>query len=623
MEILLQRTEYAKITYMKNYVNIQDKEKCPPRPPIIKRTNRFIREMAAGSSKTIIIPPGDRYFNKPSILRIGKPTNKGNSKFFKLEEDIDEYFVTSQSFYTTKQKHIVRNYNNPFAEVELNIIERKIKRKGDKVYVKIYNRTKLRTFNSRYFRKMTDITTMSFNMKTGNIIVGTSETWSRGRRRGPKGTRFYQNFFFHIQERVKHSRLFQMSELILNEYSRAICNEHLRVMNDNEFINTFLNAIGIEETVPNNCDGKKFVMDKIGEFFVTRKKIKVPNNYKELLFSHYPTEKYLKKNGRKLLQSVLDKMEINSKFTVKLIHKHPKIDLIGLKNFITLLGNDYGKFISNIKQYILNSEAIKSSGWMVTRDDQRNPLLKSEKENIIKIINEVGHDKDKLRRFLSFLDDHYRMLENIREYYPDRISRATTYETYMDEHNELAKIDRRIRKGWTTEYVFDNRMTRLVESPISITHEDTEYLFNPVILKTTEDYDEEGERMNHCVASYSTVETSLIVSLRLDDDSERVTCEYFKKTGSPSQERTSHNRMAPKHFEPALKILRERVLKFGKKRLLDHLEMKKTKIKLNGKEIPTKPLPPQARVAVQNPNAPRARRVMRHNVNILQEDLPF
>ena len=55
------------------------------------------------------------------------------------------------------------------------------------------------------------------------------------------------------------------------------------------------------------------------EDFVDKKKIKTPNDFVPLIKRYYPTEKFLKKNQRKLMQSILDDMTNNKAFRLGVI----------------------------------------------------------------------------------------------------------------------------------------------------------------------------------------------------------------------------------------------------------------------------------------------------------------
>ena len=60
-----------------------------------------------------------------------------------------------------------------------------------------------------------------------------------------------------------------------------------------------------------------------------------------------------------------------------------------------------------------------------------------------------------------------------------------------------------------------------------------------------EDYDEEGEFMHHCVATYSDKQESIIVSVRTADKKDRVTCEFKIQDGYRIQQRHFCNQQPP------------------------------------------------------------------------------
>jgi hypothetical protein len=78
----------------------------------------------------------------------------------------------------------------------------------------------------------------------------------------------------------------------------------------------------------------------------------------------------------------------------------------------------------------------------------------------------------------------------------------------------------------------------------------------------------------------------MIVSLRSADNTDRVTCEFNKKTGDCIQERYFCNKLPPVYFIDSLEVLKKRIKRFATQRLLNHIDVKKVKIKINGKEVP-------------------------------------
>jgi hypothetical protein len=192
------------------------------------------------------------------------------------------------------------------------------------------------------------------------------------------------------------------------------------------------------------------------------------------------------------------------------------------------------------------------------------------------------------------------MIDKVREYDTTCSMKARTMTEFNDEHRELSKIISAIKKGWVIEYEYDDRTIKDIESSIDAminlgTEEepvlgDLKMKLYPYILKREEDYTEEGGFMHHCVASYADKDRSMIVSLRSENQMDRVTCEYDIQTGRCVQERYFCNAQPPNEYVLALKYLKSKIEKHARFGTLNWKEKKKVPIKINGVEItPTSP----------------------------------
>jgi hypothetical protein len=191
------------------------------------------------------------------------------------------------------------------------------------------------------------------------------------------------------------------------------------------------------------------------------------------------------------------------------------------------------------------------------------------------------------------------MIEKIRDYNPDCYMKAKTYEEFSTEHSELTKIIQAIKKGWVLEYQYDEKTIQNIEEPldyiINVGTEDspvfgTDLSMNgkklyPHILKREEEYIEEGSFMHHCVASYADKDKSMIVSVRSEDESDRVTIEYDIQSGEPIQKRYFCNGIFPEYFKYPMVILDQKIKKQARWGLLNWKEKKKVPVKINGVEI--------------------------------------
>jgi len=530
-------------------------------------------------------------FNGDVDINLRKKTGPNRDYYYSdVNENIKSKFtlLTKNPHETINEKKLIKHYGNPFAKIGVNFVERSIKILNNNLYVRYFELYKWRGFNKKYYRKYRYTGVFKINLLNGNFTI--FESVNRGKKGYQKYIRV--NNFEKLQEFIIYHNFFSKK---LQPKNVSIIDKQEQMINDNEFLKIILNYL---ET----CSEPESVYSKdmynlIIDFFVKKKKIKIPNEYKSLITKLYPTEKYLKKNDRKLIQSVLDSFGLKSKFSIKFLHENPKISVSMYSRFAIFFGKDYPKYMSSLTSIFpkfLETHSDVSLPIKFRKLEFEYDLKKSEKENLVKIINSffcesrlINFDSSNSMTQNSYqlIRDHLDMRKKLKEYQIDVKINAINYESFISEHEEFSKLTTLIKKGWTVEYQYDNRMVRHIENPFTIVFDNKEILFNPIILKREEEYVFEGDYMHHCVASYSTKENSLIVSLRINEGADRITCEFDKKTGNCLQSKHFCNQNPPKHFEKSLDILKSRVNKFGKQRLLDHIDMKKVQVKINGFEI--------------------------------------
>jgi hypothetical protein len=91
--------------------------------------------------------------------------------------------------------------------------------------------------------------------------------------------------------------------------------------------------------------------------------------------------------------------------------------------------------------------------------------------------------------------------------------------------------------------------------------------------------------MHHCVATYSDKDKSIIVSIRNDDATNRVTCEFDCQTGKLIQARHFCNRTPPPELELAVYEIEKKSIHYARFGILHALDKRKVPIKINGIEI--------------------------------------
>ena len=107
----------------------------------------------------------------------------------------------------------------------------------------------------------------------------------------------------------------------------------------------------------------------------------------------------------------------------------------------------------------------------------------------------------------------------------------------------------------------------------------------PLVLTREEEYIEEGKFMHHCVASYAETDTSIIVSLRTEDEQDRVTCEFQLSNGNLIQAKHFSNATPPKQFERVIEEVTDLIRIHARFGTLNWLKKDRVPIKINGIEI--------------------------------------
>jgi len=603
VDILTQKFSYALITPFKDYCLISDEKR------LRRQFNDSLDLLDEEDTDVFSIKSITRDLNinkKGKIFTLPKKKKK-KVHYLTSNEDVQErmsfeYLYREKNggntFETTKDRHIKNHYGKPLSEIVLYTLERSIRLHGDKLTIKLYVQTKTRGFNCIYFRKRYDVQSLTINLKTGNfttcIIGKTSKT---------NATQFRTNSF-RMLKMITTGRSFFEPKNYVNTNSR-VYNEFKKVFDDYEFTKNIQKSLGMIGCASYSSNTDVFLND-FTQKFIELKKIKVPNG--DVVFwinNFYPTEKFLKKNDRKLIASILDMFGIKSKYTIKILHEYPNIDLIGLVRFCKYFGNDYTKYIANLNPVVFENSYLKKNSnvdyntnkFQLIHNTNNNPLLLDiEKENLIKIANSQNYRSDGILsdRFIQLFDDHFRMINTVREYDADVYMKAKTFDEFSVEHTDLSKIITAINKGWVIEYKFSEKMIEDIEKPIPLkinlpNYGDTGVSFYPMILKREEEYVEEGKFMHHCVATYADKEKSIIISLRTEDSMDRVTCEFDCQNGQLLQARHFCNKQPPVDMEYVIdNELSQKVKKYARLGLLHASEKLKVPVKINGVEITKK-----------------------------------
>lgn len=611
-DIITQKFSFASIIPLKNYCRLDERKN------LSHIMTDGLNELHSEEFDIFsLVPSSDpNRTKKPKTGKIVSLPEKNKRKifFFESKEPVEERFQLSyayqhnktHTFDTNNDRQIKRHYGNSFSEISITTIERSVRRREDKVTIKIYIGHKFRRFNSIYFKKSFRVFSITINTKTGNFTTAIISKTKVG-----NNTRFRINSFGDLNNML--GSLLTVKGHISDD--SRLKNQFDETFNDLTFTTKIQNTLSIDlGCVSYGKNNSLFSKDLI-KLFVKLKKIKVPDgDYEFWLTNLYPTEKFLKKNDRKLIASILDMVGLRSKYLVKILHEYPTIDFFGLYRFCQFFGSDFSKYTANINSGVYKNSYRKESRvdmWM-TKSSVTNKmmhkkfeLLDVEKENLIKIVNSVDYNSTEFfgERMIQLFEDHFNMIDKIKEYDTTCFMKSKTMTEFNEEHREFSKIISAIKKGWVIEYEYGTKTINDIEKPIDAmlnvgTEEepilsDLKMKLYPHILKREEDYSEEGSFMHHCVASYADKDKSMIVSLRSENQMDRVTCEYDIQTGRCLQERYFCNAQPPAEYVLALNYLKTKIEKQARFGTLNWKEKRKVPVKINGVPISLENRPPR------------------------------
>lgn len=605
-DILVQKLTYAQITPFKDYCQIPDKKE---HQELLNNKLEYLNDEDDDFSDVFKIKLAsiELGLKKGKVCSLPKKKKK-KVHYFTCDDDVQERFTLEyllknkqdNSYETISDRQIKRHYGRAFSSIIVSTIERSIRRRGDVITLKLFVTHKSRGFNCIYFKKWYDVQSISFNLKTGNFT--TASILKRGKTTSKT---FKTNSFFDVERFLAGKSVFNVNGYFS---SNSRIKKHIDETYDNiKFTTTLQNVLGIElGCISYSSKPQQFKSD-LSRLFVKLKNIKVPNgDFEFWLTKFYPTEVYLKKNDRKLISSVLDMLGMKSKFTIKIFHEHQNIDIVGFYKFCKLLGPDFSKYIGNLLPNVFENSVRKNGPENITNKTsllmwncKEVYLTDKEKENLIRLSNSQEHPSESVfsERIFQLIEDHFNMIKKIRDYDPDFYMKARTMKEFHEEHRELTKMVTAIKKGWVIEYKFNEKMVEDIEKPIPlkinlgtetepIYGNDLDICFYPTILKREEDYIEEGAFMHHCVATYADKEKSIIISVRTEDSSDRVTCEFNCQDGMLIQARHFCNKQPPADIEHAIiNELSPKVKKYSRLGLLHASEKLKVPLKINGVEV--------------------------------------
>jgi len=405
-------------------------------------------------------------------------------------------FVVDE-IYTNNEEKYVENYGNPMCTVRKEYIMVVIERDGDKLALKLFNGSKIKVKGTSYFRVKKNVEYITVNTKTGDVYNGYLKGFQKKKNYSKKIRR---NYFRDCSLESIKSKIRNYLNIYKIEKSTSIAGD---------FVNTFMDEIDQRLYENLNLD------DRLFKFYLDKRNIKYPDNfgaYKNHLIGP-SIRKKLKKNGGKLVDAFMDEHNLHGKILKKSLHECERISLDVYNHARNMFGDDKLNQDSGVIIPLL--ETLIHVNNSNTSEGLKKIMTNSEMDRYYQSFKQVFVNSNMDTYTLS---DHVRMYCELKRYGVDVKWNATNSTEFHNEHLDWTDKLSHYKNG-TYNRIYPDILHKLLSKKIGD--------YTPVLLTTSQEYNEESATQSNCVKGYVGRPESIIVSLRNGD--ERATIEYQVK----------------------------------------------------------------------------------------------
>lgn len=391
----------------------------------------------------------------------------------------------------------VENYGNPLCTVEQDTITIVIEEEGDKIALKFFYNYRRRTRGTKFFKVIKNVDYITVNRKTGDVYIGylhgyqNKRKFSKRVRRNYFADRMLMNFKSKLRNNLNNFRVDDL-DMVLNI-----------------ILQTFMGKI--EDNVYDNLD----LDERLFIFYLKKRGIKFPNNfnvYRDHLIG--PTiRKKLKKNGGKLVDAFMEVNNLKGKILKTALHECSRINMDVYGYAVKVFGQDRLNQDEGVIAKLLSASNYVNNPQY--KDRIKELMTPSELDRYYKIFKKVYASEQSYD--LYTLSDHVRMYVQLKNYGENVkwMADGSDRSFYQNEHLDWTDTIQHYRTGTFTRIypkILDEMLSNEIDGYV------------PVLLKTSEQYNEESSFQSNCVKGYVSKVGSIIISLR--KDGQRATIEY-------------------------------------------------------------------------------------------------
>ena len=472
---------------------------------------------------------------------------------------------------STTEEDFVKNYGNQLTTIRKDYMMIVVESSEDKVSLKIFSGIKVRARGNRFFRVRKNLVYLSVNKKTGDVYNGNLTNFNL--KKNKRSTISRNNFTFNAAHRL------------VQEVKVRSAN------GDSYMVDKLIQAIQIfakELSFKTEGDVSSSLSDQLLEFYLKKKNIKYPDNFK-LFWKDYAYKLKLsdiRKNGNKIVDAFMSKNELKGAAIKKALHQTEHLNLPILNLALFMFPNDW----IHQDDYIINKCLnFNTQGSYYNSDLGGNidelKMSNSEKRRMYEIFrNEVMNNKLPLYTFF----DHIRFYRELKYVGEEGVKwTAKNKDEFTNEHLVFSEKLDFYKKGHYfrdyPQYMYD-----VLEIPFEVKGE----YYYPVLLDNSTNYNQESTIQSNCVKNYVGTAGAVIVSLRKGDRESGVRATIELRLSKSDKENITFtipqalgkfNSRLEEEWEEPLEFIRKSFFKCIKDKRFETVKLKK--VFKNGKEL--------------------------------------
>ena len=402
------------------------------------------------------------------------------------------------------EESYVKNYGNPFSAIRLYRGTAVVVKKEDKITIKYFEYLRHRSCGVSYFKISTSVKFFTYNFKKHLMYIGEIKNYHKKRK---------------FTKRIKIANTSDSPILTVKSWLNTMSNiESYESDKVNEkkaglykAVELFIsNLPGIEKYKDEFPIEKRFY-----KYYFDNKGIKLPNNWTTFIYSYpQPKKKDYIKNGFKYIDTIMSINNLKGSKIRKVLHELDHFNPLTLKSAIHyydetfIMSQPYEFILSIFKSTISNYNLVNVNDFLKNKLDLKNSF-----EIFKLVVNGNIHEQ-------SFID-HLRMFAKISKFEPIKW-KSDNYDDFSVEHLDWTEKYSFYTNG-TYERVYSDEFKNGINKQLTL---DNSYY--PVLLTKSDEYNRESHIQSNCVKGYINRASSLIISLRKDNDDskERITIEY-------------------------------------------------------------------------------------------------